>query len=501
MKSVLKFGTFEVDLSAGELYREGRLLHLQQQPFAVLRALIEQPGDVVTRDALRQRLWPDGVVVDYDQSLNKSLTKLREALGDTAGNPRFVQTLPKRGYRFIAPVTLPQASVARGTPPAPPAPSGDVLVRPPHRLKRRPLAVALSVGALLAIAASMHSARQAHAVPETPSTRRDLSAATPIVAARDAFERGRLALGRGTESSVRQSVELFTRAIAFSPRYARAHAELAQAWSTLGGDGTAEPRGAWTRARQAATSALAMDPTLSAAHAALGRVALVHDRDWHTAETHFQRAIVLEPGNAIARAWYASGLSAIGQHEAAESEAYRAVAADSLSLVTNTTLGTVLYRARRFEEAMAIIRRALEVDPEFAPAQRALGLIQLQLQRPEEASKAFAVVARRRGDCPAALAELAHARAKAGDAAEARRLVADATARAHREYGSPASLAFGYLGIGRTDEALSWLERAREAEPAALVAAAADPMWDELRAHPRFRALVEDTVVLSTVRE
>ncbi|MCA1586130.1 MAG: winged helix-turn-helix domain-containing protein, partial [Acidobacteria bacterium] len=105
MAGRIRFGVFEADLASGELHREGRLIAIQQQPFEVLRALVEQPGEVVTREALRKRLWPQGIVVDFDQSLNKSLTKLRDALGDRAANPRFIQTLPKRGYRFIAPVT------------------------------------------------------------------------------------------------------------------------------------------------------------------------------------------------------------------------------------------------------------------------------------------------------------------------------------------------------------------------------------------------------------
>jgi DNA-binding winged helix-turn-helix (wHTH) protein/tetratricopeptide (TPR) repeat protein len=497
MKPVLKFGTFEVDLAAGELYRNGRLVRLQQQPFEVLRALVEQPGEVVTREALRRRLWPDGVVVDYDQSLNKSVTKLRDALGDTAANPRFVQTLPKRGYRFLAPVVLPSAAVELDrVPPQPIAATAARDAAPPLQPRASRdggrVAVGVTLVLLMVVGEPSHS-RVATRLAMDPSGMRDESlAGTPIVAARDAYERGRLALARGTQSSVRQSVELFTRAVTFSPRYAQAHAELAVAWSTLGADFAAEPGDVWSRAREAAVLALAIDPLLSGAHTALGRVALVNDRDWPTAEWHFRRAIALDPGSATARASYASALSAIGRHAEAEAEAYRAVAADPLSLVTNTALGTILYRARRFEEAMASVRRALDIEPEFVPAQRALGLIQLQLQQPEEASKALAAVARTKRECPAALAELAHARAKAGEAAEARRLIADAISRARGEYGARASLAFGYLGIGRMDEALSWLERAREAEPATLVSAATDPMWDELRAHPRFAALLED---------
>jgi TolB-like protein/DNA-binding winged helix-turn-helix (wHTH) protein/Flp pilus assembly protein TadD len=119
-----RFGVFEVDLRAGELRKGGSRVRLQEQPFQVLVALIERPGEVVTRDELRERLWPSGVVVDFDHSLNKAVNKVREALGDAAENPRFIETLPKRGYRFIAPVQLPPTAGARPETPvaAQPAP-------------------------------------------------------------------------------------------------------------------------------------------------------------------------------------------------------------------------------------------------------------------------------------------------------------------------------------------------------------------------------------------
>ncbi|HXG89797.1 MAG TPA: winged helix-turn-helix domain-containing protein, partial [Vicinamibacterales bacterium] len=96
----LRFGPFDVDLNSSEIFKRGRLIRLQHQPFEVLRVLLEHPDELVTRDVLRRRLWPDGVTVDFDQSLNKSITKLREALGDTATSSRFIETVPKRGYRF-----------------------------------------------------------------------------------------------------------------------------------------------------------------------------------------------------------------------------------------------------------------------------------------------------------------------------------------------------------------------------------------------------------------
>lgn len=101
----LRFGVFEAEPSSGELRRNGLKVKLQEQPFQVLMVLLERPGEVVTREELRQRLWPDNTFVDFDHGLNTAINKLRDTLGDKAANPRFIETLPKRGYRFIAPVT------------------------------------------------------------------------------------------------------------------------------------------------------------------------------------------------------------------------------------------------------------------------------------------------------------------------------------------------------------------------------------------------------------
>ena len=100
----VQFGVFEADLKSGELRRSGVHIRLQSQPFKLLAALLEHPGEVVSRESLQQQLWGADTTVDFDHSLGIAVNKLREALGDHAENPRFVETLAKRGYRFIAPV-------------------------------------------------------------------------------------------------------------------------------------------------------------------------------------------------------------------------------------------------------------------------------------------------------------------------------------------------------------------------------------------------------------
>jgi TolB-like protein/DNA-binding winged helix-turn-helix (wHTH) protein/Flp pilus assembly protein TadD len=127
----LRFGVFELDLHAGELRKHGLRVRLQEQPFQVLAALLEHPGEVVTREELQKRLWPADTFVDFDHGLNKTINKIREALGDSAESPRFVETVARRGYRFLAEVKVAEAGpVRRPEPTTESHPSAETRERP-----------------------------------------------------------------------------------------------------------------------------------------------------------------------------------------------------------------------------------------------------------------------------------------------------------------------------------------------------------------------------------
>src|SRR6201998_378563 len=111
----LRFGVFELDLRAGELRKHGLRVRLQEQPFQVLATLLEHPGEVVTREELQKKLWPADTFVDFDHGLNKTINKIREALGDSAESPRFVETVARRGYRFLAEVKVVDAVPLRSS--------------------------------------------------------------------------------------------------------------------------------------------------------------------------------------------------------------------------------------------------------------------------------------------------------------------------------------------------------------------------------------------------
>ncbi len=142
-RRIVRFGVFELDLSAGELRKNGVKLRLQGQPLQVLTVLLDHAGEVVTREQLQQTLWPSDTFVDFDHSLNTAINKVREALGDSASSPRYVETLARRGYRFIAPVQAPSpalemapllaTALVESAPTKPPTPLPPSQQNPPKR--------------------------------------------------------------------------------------------------------------------------------------------------------------------------------------------------------------------------------------------------------------------------------------------------------------------------------------------------------------------------------
>src|SRR5258708_4763655 len=168
---IVRFGIFEVDLNELELRKNGLRLKLPEQPFQILTMLLERPGEIITRDELRNRLWQTDTFVDFDHGLNNAVMRLREVLGDSSDNPRFVETIPRRGYRFIAHVDeflpAPPASAAHEpavnqiaivTPAAQPesasAPSEGI-----SRLLRQRRIVAIVTGVLVILVAGVIATR------------------------------------------------------------------------------------------------------------------------------------------------------------------------------------------------------------------------------------------------------------------------------------------------------------------------------------------------------
>jgi DNA-binding winged helix-turn-helix (wHTH) protein/tetratricopeptide (TPR) repeat protein len=507
-RRLARFGVFEADLASGELRKQGRITRLQQQPFIILAALLERPGELVTRDELRRRLWRGDVNVGFDQILNKGVTKLRAALGDSAGSPRFVETLQRRGYRFIAPVTYaPAPGTAAGatdpvqaaaaepevSSPATPTPASPTELRLPSRPASRhrtwrsvpfwwPAAASLVVGAAVLVPTGT--------LPVALISR---SNATPVATnaphARDLHLRGRYALSRRTEDGLRQSVGFFEEALRIAPGYAPAYVGLADAYSLLASYGVMDPREAMPKAREAATHALTLDSGLAEAHASLGRTAMIFDWDWEATERHFKRALELNPRSAQAHQWYAYLLTMLGRHDEAIDSANHALTLDPVSLIANTAVGYVLYSARRNDEAIAQLERTVKLDGHFVQARRDLALAYLQHGRVADALREFETAAELSSRSPASLADVAYGRAVAGEIHAARAMLADLL-RPEAEYVPPDAVAMVYMGLGDHATAIAWLERASEERVSTVPHLAADPAWDPLRKDPAFMRLL-----------
>jgi len=153
---LVRFSVFEVDLDSGELFKQGRKVKLQGQPFELLLALLDRPGEVITREALKQRVWPSDTVVDFDHGLNRAINKVREALGDSAESPHFIETLPRRGYRFLGSIQDEGSAELPAAPPGArtPVESTEQVAKPESRRKTWLVAGAVAgavIAALLAI--------------------------------------------------------------------------------------------------------------------------------------------------------------------------------------------------------------------------------------------------------------------------------------------------------------------------------------------------------------
>jgi len=143
---IYQFGVFELNPRVGELRKHGLRLKLQEQPLRILTCLVEHAGEVVSREEIQAKLWAADIHVDYENAINSAVRKLRHALGDTAGNPRFIETLARRGYRFIAPVSTKQTPA--------PAPAQSPPARPP-KAYLQPGRLALASALALAAAAAV----------------------------------------------------------------------------------------------------------------------------------------------------------------------------------------------------------------------------------------------------------------------------------------------------------------------------------------------------------
>ncbi|MGC2111631.1 MAG: tetratricopeptide repeat protein [Candidatus Korobacteraceae bacterium] len=622
----VRFGPYDVNLESGDLRKYGYRIKLQPKSFLVLRALLESPGELVTREDLKTRLWSENTFVEFESSLNVAVRRLREALNDEAQKPAYIETVPRRGYRFIGAVEQtvfsPAATFQDGspfgvrepvtfpaTPPSWQPTSGELPTAAVPRPIWRRIIPALAL--LLLIAAGvlfwkrstvLHSRPVASSIavlpfadmsPEknqeyfsdglaeellnelakTPGLRvaartssfqfkgksGDLPAigkqldvgtvlegsvrkegnrvriAAELVKVEDGFQlwsgtydrdlndvfavqdeiaraitselkvrllnskaeitpqratnseaynaylQGRYFYERRTQDDLGKAFQYFEQAVKLDPQYARAWSALAWALiaRTEAAYGSSFEEG-YRLARSAAERALQLDPGLAEAHAAIGRIKRTNDWDWSGAETSFQRALALEPQNTIVLLGASSLAASLGRFDQAIALNRRAVEIDPLSVVAHVSLGVHAYYAGQQDLATDAYQKSLAISPDDPEAHYLLGLVYLTRSKPQQALAEF------QKDQRSSEKSVGEALAYSALGSKAEADLALAQLIANYKFQAAYQIAEVYAFRGEVDRAFEWLELARTHHDAGLPAIKGDPLLKNLYHDPRY---------------
>ena len=452
----MRFGPFEVDAQSSELRREGVAVPLPPQPFRLLLALVARPHELVTREELRQAVWDDGTNVDFDRGLNFCVLQLRQALGDDAKNPRYIETLPKRGYRFIGEVSD-CGSAAAALEPA----------RAAALLPQSRWVLAGAVALLIAIAATW--SRPAAAPQPARSA-----------AAREAYLRGRALAQKRDTASLLQSAEALRAAVRAEPDFVPAHVALAESLHQLAMRDRIAPIDAAKEIRASSAAALRVAPDYAPSHATAAMLAFWYDWTWDAAEASYRRAIALDARSAPALHDHGWLLITRGAWDEGIAEIRRAQELEPTSPRANTHVAWAYIYTRQFARAIAEAHRALALEPEFREAYVCLEQAHLLS-----------------GDYRGALAarqKVLGTTENVGDAKEfwtrelhRQAMEREASPDARRD---PYSVAAMLAMAGEKGRAVEWLTKAKAQRSTSFPLAGVDPKLESLHGDARYEALV-----------
>ena len=485
---IVRFGLYEIDRQARELRRSGQRVPLQIQPFAVLDVLVERAGQVVTREELRARIWPSTVYVDFNHGLNNAVARLRQALEDSADSPRYLETLPRVGYRFIHPLQLdepvhPAASPTR--------PGGAVIPRAGLTLPAVLVVGVLAIGVAGWLKAGTLTRQEAVVVGPLSTS----------AEARDAYLRGLEFLEQRRKESIQLGIEYLSRATEIDPGFAAAHAALAMAYTAAGGKTLTQYRRAsdvLAPALAAAHRALQLDPGLAQAHVALAGV-LNHLQPWSAAndvvvEHSYRRALELDPENADAHLFYGNFLATRGRSDEAVQQFRLALESNPLSPSINSRLGMELVALGRTEQGLEYLRKTVELDPWQFNAHVRLGWGYVALGDLDAAEGAFGVAERISPNSLQSQGGLAYIAARRGDVEAARTLLRTVQSLADA-VDDPFEVAIVHVALEDRDNAIEWLARtARQTRTLHMAGpwGIHSPVYDWLRDDPRFAQIERD---------
>jgi DNA-binding winged helix-turn-helix (wHTH) protein/Flp pilus assembly protein TadD len=435
MSDIVRFDCFEADLAAGELRKRGTKLKLRNQSFQVLAILLKNPGKVVSRNYLREQLWHNDVFVDFDNNLNIIVARLREELGDSADRPRFIETLPKRGYRFV----------------------GEVSDKIGEELQKS---------------------------NETKITTRD-------IVAYNEYLRGRISTFAdfGNFEMARQH---FEKALERDPDFAPAQDALAELYWELGYLGVMAPRKAFSVGLAYALRALEIDSTRAETHALVAQFHKTVEYNWAEVHREMEIARRLDPNSALVRTRYAiSELVPHGRLDEAILELEAALETDLMSIWACGWLAIVLLLHGDYERAIQQSSKLLEFNPKYTWGHFVQGASYLYQRKIEAAVAAHRRAVKCSGDLPCTIGWLGLTLASIGESSEARILLRQLLERREQAYVPATSIAWIHLGLGEVDSAFAWIDRAVAECDAFILPIKSYRFLDPIRSDRRFGKIVQ----------
>jgi TolB-like protein/tetratricopeptide (TPR) repeat protein len=551
----VRFGAFEVDVDGRRLLKKGVPITLREQSFQVLAALMERPGEVVTREELRKRLWPSDTFVDFEVALNSAVSRLRDALGDSADSPSFIETIPKRGYRFVVPIPkrpavavmpfvnqtgdakdeylndgltdelirgLSRVQGLRVT-------AGSVMFRfKGQRRDPRQIGNELGVEAVLEgsvwrtgdrirISINLVGVKDGFnlwaqlfdsnlgdvfniqdevcsAVAEAMHIR--LASQLPKAHPRNAtaymqYLKGAYLLKKRRPDDIRRAFEYQQEAMRLEPDWAEPYYSAAMSYIVRTIYGEMPPGAGLPEAENLVAKGLALDENAAILHSTLGMLRMCQWR-WAESEKAHRRALNLEPGNAFPHQCYPILCSFLGRHDEAVFHASKAVELDPLDLMTNFRLVQANCYARRYDEAVRAGRIAIELTPDSPYTYFYLSLSLAGLGSKEEAWEMASTGRKLAGGMPLGEGYFGYLAGVLGHTLEARQVIEALRARREKSYVPALPIVGTYLGLGETAEALPWMDTAFAERDPFLGSLMVFPAYDCIRDHPEYKRLARE---------
>lgn len=587
IKNCYEFGAFYLHVGSRSLLRDGEIVPLRPKTFDVLLALAESNGEVVKREDLMERVWPNCYVEESNLTYNISI--LRKALGERPDEHRYITTVPGNGYLFVAEVReILETNInwAKESYPKPPVINSgsmshaqdeiidslavlplvnagtdsnaeylsdgitDTIINSLSQLPElrvlsrnavfrykdhedvnaqtvgRELGVrAVLVGQVIQFAERLIVKAELVSVTDGQQLwgakynrkmsdifkiegeisykiskalrlkltgkqkQRLIKSYTDNTAAYDLYLKGRYNWSMYTKKGLMKGIEYFRQAIEIDSNYALAHAGLSDSYYRLS-NLYLSPQETMPKAKAAALKAVELDDTLAEAHAALGLVKVHFDWDWDGAEKEYRRAIECSSNYALAHYRYSLYLIKMGRFDEAIATLQRALELDPLSLEFKVHLGAQLFMMRRYDQSIEQLESVLEMNPNYYPTRYCLGR---SYKFKREFNKALTEYQKALSleDNVGILAGAGHAYAMAGKTSEALKIITRMQEQGKQQYISPYYIGLVYAGLGDNDQAFAWLEKAFEERNEMVTWLRVHPEVDSLRSDPRFTDLLQ----------